>query len=210
MVEALLPRLVYTVAFGFCALWCIRETAAHHDWVHRSGHLLHLLMSVAMIVMVWPAGMASMPLAPQVALFGVATLWFVSMAVISGVRRARGADVPGAMSHLPHAVMMGAMTWHLQAMAMKHAAMHGTGHAHHGHHGHEHHHHPMPAPEPSMWDSVWQVAGLALFAALAAWGVYSLVQTVRHREERGSNLSQAVMSIGMVALTLPLLGLSAH
>lgn len=192
MIDALAPRLVYTAAFAFCAVWCVREVVTHRGALHRVGHALHLLMAVAMAVMVWPVGMRAVPLLPQIVLFGVATAWFVVMLVVALVRHRPGA--PTALSHVPHAIMMAAMTWHLRTMAARHTAV-----AHAGHMGSAGH--PMPAP----MGQLWQVAGLVLFAALTVWGVVSAIQVATRRGARGAHLNQAVMSLAMVALTIPML-----
>ena len=105
MIADLTLRWVVTVLFGLSVAECLFAFAAgHRRWTGVVGHALHLAMSVAMIVMAWPAGLA-VPNRPLLAFFLLATLWFIGMAVAAS---------PGPVQRLAneyHAVMMAAMAW---------------------------------------------------------------------------------------------------
>ncbi|MFL9655086.1 DUF5134 domain-containing protein [Streptomyces sp. PB17] len=98
----------------------------------RVGHVLHAAMGVLMIAMAWPWGM-DLAVAPQVVLFTAGAVWFVGASLIRPGGRSRTGAVAAAW---PHALMMGAMAWMVEAMAASgSAAGHGGG----GHAGHEGH-----------------------------------------------------------------------
>lgn len=215
MIESLPERLLFTAAFTFCAVWCVRELIAGRGWFNRISHGLHLLMSIAMALMMWPGPMRTIPIAPQVALFTAATLWFVGSMVWAARRRATGQSDQGAWHHLPHAIMMGAMAWHLQAMGQLHAAGghghgaapgaagHGAGHGASGHgaghgaagHGAGHGGHEMGSMAATpWWDTLWQVTGWVLFGALAVWGVVALVRAMRANSHTSANTNQGCVS----------------
>jgi hypothetical protein len=105
MIADLTLRWVVTVLFGLSVAECLYALAAgHRKWTGVVGHVLHLVMSVAMIVMAWPAGLA-VPNRPPLAFFLLGALWFVGMAVAAS---------PGPVQRLDneyHAVMMAAMAW---------------------------------------------------------------------------------------------------
>jgi Domain of unknown function (DUF5134) len=112
------------VLFAWCTVWCVYELTRPVDWRRRLSNVLHLLMSVAMLAMVWTG--VWMPLASViglpaiVAVFALATGWFLWRAV-----EARGSGRTGLAHAAGHAVMFAAMTWHLSAMAIKRGAMSG-------------------------------------------------------------------------------------
>lgn len=223
MIKSLGPQLIYTAAFGFCALWCVWEIVRSHGWVHRFSHLLHLSMAVAMIIMVYPKTMDAVPLAPQTIFFGLTTVWFIGAAIWAQLRKNTDPPTHGGAGHfVPHAIMMAAMTWHLAAMMIMRAMMAGHGHGHNGHgHGHGGHGHGghEPAVAAPAWEMAWQVLGWVLFGALLAWGLWSLVQAARGKSDaavahlhkpveiRLAHLANGVMSVAMFAITMGLLGI---
>jgi hypothetical protein len=110
MIADLTLRWVVTVLFGLSFAECAYALAAgHRKWTGAAGHVLHLVMSVAMIVMAWPVGLA-VPNRPSLVFFLLAALWFVGMAAIGS---------PGPVQRLTnqyHAAMMAAMAWMYAAM----------------------------------------------------------------------------------------------
>lgn len=97
-------RLLLTGLFLLSAAQCAYAMAVARDgrtWADQIGRALHLLMAVAMLVMVWPAG-TSLPNRPPMVFFLVAAGWFVIVLLI----RARHRAADGY-----HAVMMLAMAW---------------------------------------------------------------------------------------------------
>ena len=104
MIADLALRWLVTILFGLSiAESAVSLAAGHHRRTSLVGHVLHLIMSVAMIVMAWPVGMA-LPNRPPFVFFVVATLWFVGVAVAS-------AGPVERLGNEYHAVMMGAMAW---------------------------------------------------------------------------------------------------
>jgi hypothetical protein len=78
MIADLTLRWVVTVLFGLSFAECAYALAAgHRKWTGAVGHVLHLVMSVAMIVMAWPVGLA-VPNRPSLVFFLLAAVWFVS------------------------------------------------------------------------------------------------------------------------------------
>src|SRR6185503_18626957 len=97
--------------------------AQHGSWSCRISTLLHLVMSVAMIVMAWSAG-TQLPTNEPVVFFGIAAIWFVAVAVT---------DASGARPRLTnayHAVMMTAMAW-MFAVIHTGPLTSRSGHSHH-------------------------------------------------------------------------------
>ncbi|MGH4023888.1 MAG: DUF5134 domain-containing protein [Pseudonocardiaceae bacterium] len=128
MIESFSLAAVFTVLFGGLAAFQLRRCAAL--WSHgavpgqdRAVELAHLLMSLAMIGMVWAWGG---PTAwwLQIVVFGLLTVLFVGRAVA-----ARGLASWGY-----HALAVGAMTWMVVAMPLLGHSI-GTGGFGHGHGG---------------------------------------------------------------------------
>ncbi|MEU6173624.1 DUF5134 domain-containing protein [Streptantibioticus parmotrematis] len=115
--------LVFALVTAFSVTRAVRPGAGHGGSVsaQRVTHALHAVMGLAMIAMAWPWGMR-LPVAPQVALFSLAAVWFVASVALDG----RGMWTHDGDGHprlhgLLHAVMMGAMAWMVAVMpdAMK-------------------------------------------------------------------------------------------
>lgn len=105
MITDVVIRWVVTVLFGLSFAECGYALAAGHGrWTSSVNHVLHLVMSVAMILMAWPFGMI-VPNRPLMVFFLGAAIWFVciGVSVASGVRNR---VVTGY-----HAAMMAAMAW---------------------------------------------------------------------------------------------------
>jgi hypothetical protein len=123
MIQDIFLRWIVTVLLVLHAAACLFVIATgRRMWILVVGHLLHFIMSLAMVVMVWPWG-RTLPTAPPMVFFLLAALWFLAVGFIGvGQRVVNGY----------HALMMLAMAW-------MYAVMNGTllfsegGVAHSGH-----------------------------------------------------------------------------
>ncbi len=115
--------VVLLLLFAFCTAWSVYELTRPQDGKQRVSNVLHLVMSVVMLLMVspmtWTALTAVVPTMAWVAVFGASTAWFAWLALDAR----RSSDRSGTLHFAGHAAMFGAMTWHLAAMAVMHAAM---------------------------------------------------------------------------------------
>ncbi|MBK1787642.1 DUF5134 domain-containing protein [Prauserella cavernicola] len=101
-----------TALFAATTAWCLRVLPSLGAWA-RVDAGWHALMGAAMIAMIWHWGMA-IPLAPQVVLFALGCLWFLSRTA-AGHSHSGGHTAPrGAGAH--HAMMMAAMAWMVATM----------------------------------------------------------------------------------------------
>ncbi len=108
MIADVALRWVVTVLFGLSAAECLYSLRGHRGWVSGVGHVLHVVMSIAMLVMAWPIGMG-LPTRSPMLFFAVATVWFIAIAAVSK-------DPAARLGNQYHAVMMGAMAWMYAAM----------------------------------------------------------------------------------------------
>lgn len=102
------------VLFLWCTAWSVYELTRPQDRTQRVSNVLHLVMSLVMLLMVssltWKPFAALIPGPAQIAVFVLATAWFIGLAVTR--RASRG-------HYLGHAAMFGAMAWHLVGMVIK-------------------------------------------------------------------------------------------
>ena len=168
--------------------------AAHSGPVATTVHVNHLVMSLAMLLMVWrPVGSAGTW--AQVAIFGLfALLMLMGLPTLPGVLARVGL--------LSHVVLNASMIWMLLAMPLL------MGHAEHG--GTDEHaaHHagaetaaavavlPVPA-----WATTVNAAAMALSALVALWWLGRLLRESEHRAHSACHL---LMGGGM-ALMLALM-----
>ncbi len=201
--------------FAWCTVWSLVELLRARTASERIMTGLHLFMSVVMLAMVphasWAALSALIPTPVLAALFVLAAVWFVWTAVRAGTGAHAGhAGHAGHRGHLiGHAIMFGAMAWHLAGMAAAMASMagHGSDHGGHGDMGH------AMAPAPAMLAVAW--VGIPFMIALLVMGVADLVGLLRPatpRDQRphramgaAMNLGMFWMSVGLVAPLLPFL-----
>lgn len=128
MIDDLALRWIVTTLFvasisGFGYLF----VAQRGRWTCAVNHLLHLVMSVAMIVMAWPAGMG-LPAVGPIVFFLLSAFWFVLVAT----RPSRG--VADRLTNGYNAVMSSAMVW-MYAVMNGDLAGQGPQVCHHGHSG---------------------------------------------------------------------------
>lgn len=105
MIADVALRWVVTVLFALSISQFIYSMATHRmRWVGVVGHVLHIVMSVAMIVMAWPFSM-DWPMVGPMIFFGAAAVWFLVAATMFA------AETPERIAHGYHAAMMAAMAW---------------------------------------------------------------------------------------------------
>lgn len=108
MIQDIFLRGIVTALFVASAAECLFAIAAGRGtWTRIVEPLLHLIMSVAMVVMVWPWGM-TLPTTGPMVFFLLAAAWFA------------GAGLTGAghrVVNAYHAVMMLAMAWMYAVMS---------------------------------------------------------------------------------------------
>lgn len=115
-----------TVLFAVTGLYSLFRIAIAHSGIDRSSNILHLLMSVSMLSMPWSWGMA-VPMYWQMAVFGLAALWYLALSVLKPTAEAG----PGDGHHssrgllLYHAFMMASMVWMAFVMDRAMAGMSG-------------------------------------------------------------------------------------
>lgn len=111
VIDDIVLRWIVTVLFAAStAGYAYIMSAQRVRSIDSVNHLLHLAMSMAMLVMAWPAGMTRSAVGPM-AFFLLAAVWFVfaSGRVPSGM--------PGRLTNGYHAAKMTAMAWMYAVMA---------------------------------------------------------------------------------------------
>lgn len=131
MVESLLLRWILTALFALTAAWCgYRIAAPVGGWRDRISSAAHVAMSLLMIAMAWPWGMA-VPMLPQIALFTIAAAWFLVLTALrvpcGHLRRA------ARLAHAHHAATSAAMVWMVATMPALMAGSHDSGGSGHHH-----------------------------------------------------------------------------
>lgn len=98
-------RWVVTVLFGVSvAMYAYVAVAQRDQWIRTVNHLIHLMMSLAMVLMVWQVGLG-LPATGPILFFLLAGVWFLCAAVwAKPVSRQR-------LKTCYYAAMMGAMAW---------------------------------------------------------------------------------------------------
>lgn len=111
MIDDLALRWIITILFAASIAGYVYVLAAQYDrWTCTVNHLFHLAMSVAMIVMAWPAGMGLPTVGPMV-FFLLAAVWF---ALTPGWV---SPGIPQRLINSYHAVKMTAMAWMYAVMS---------------------------------------------------------------------------------------------
>lgn len=105
LIDGLVLRWSVTILFGISiAGYAYIVLAGRERWIGTVNHLLHQVMSIAMIAMVWPVGMHLPTVGPMI-FFLLASAWFVVVA-------ARGScGVADRVTNGYYALMMAAMGW---------------------------------------------------------------------------------------------------
>lgn len=180
--------VVLLMLFGWSTLWSGYELSRPQHARQRVSNALHLVMAVVMVLMVagptWQALTSVVPTAALVAGFALATAWFGWLAIDGFGSADRGAG----LHFSGHAAMFGAMTWHLAAMAAKHAGTsHGLDHGGMNHDTGSMGHdmgtmgHDVVAPTAQPGGVLWIFAllGLPFMTYLLAASVFALQKAAR-------------------------------
>lgn len=186
--------LVLTALFAVTGVWCAVDLVAHRSRSRTSdgaisSHTIidinHLVMSAAMILMIWVTVIDAVTWA-QVAVFAI-----FAVALITGLF---GADkVTQRVSLVGHIALNAAMIWMLLAMPLLMAGMEmsdgdSAGHHHGGDTG-------VMATSTPAWADVLNWLFVALSAAAALWWVATLIRG-RHLHD----LCYAAMGAGMALM----------
>ncbi|HEX2301741.1 MAG TPA: DUF5134 domain-containing protein [Pseudonocardiaceae bacterium] len=177
MIESFALAVAFTALFGVTGVfhlrrWVVLSSAGTVAGQDRAVELGHLLMSLAMIGMVWVWG-GSTARWLQTAVFGLLTVLFVARA--AAVRSGGVGGYGGRAVWGYHALAMGAMAWMVAAMPLLGHGMAAGGSGHH-HDGTATASASAAAP---MGDApVWAVSATVLLAGLLAvstvvWAVVS-------------------------------------
>ncbi|WP_136245594.1 hypothetical protein [Mycobacterium intracellulare] len=167
----LLILLAFATIWSACELYCSRTSR------QLLCNVAHLVMVTVMLVLVpavlWQQVAKVVSIQILIGIFLGAVVWFGWLG-IDAIRS--GAGQRGVTAHFfGDATMMGAMAWHLSAMAVNppHAAAHSGLHAHMGHMG------PMTAGRVGDELRIVAVVGLPLMAYLLVSSALNLVKAVR-------------------------------
>ncbi|MFP5022763.1 DUF5134 domain-containing protein [Pseudonocardia phyllosphaerae] len=194
MITSLSLSLLLTVLFVGTGLYALARwsavVAARLTPARRLSELSHLLMSAAMVLMVWSwPGTAG--LSVQLVLFGGFALGFA----VDAVRRYRH-RLHGCAGGSAHALMTAAMVWMLAAMPLimpMPAASSGASGGHAGHAGHEGMA-GMPGAEhvhggPAGWAvAVTLALVVGLVVATAFWAVRAAGAAAHHGHEHDEDV----------------------
>lgn len=199
MISEPVLQWLLTALFAATGLNALANTVSTRSLVPAVGNGFHVLMSLAMIFMVWPPG-TMLPAPPQVAIFSLGALWFLAL-ILRGARTdASGGPGPGNAAHHPgylvsHIVMMLTMVW----MAITMASMPSSSGQEH-----QHMHMSMPAGVGITWAVITAVL-LAFGAVMVVDFLFNLYQR-GFRSRRTRNISSdALMNLGMAATCLPMI-----
>lgn len=185
MIESVELRWALTGLFLVTGCYSVTQLVVLKRWRERLGALLHVLMSAAMVVMAWPWGVGVF-VGPQIALFSIATAWFVGEWVTAARRSGSNHDAHPSWHQAFHAAMMGAMVWMLAAMPAN-----GEG-------GHVHG--SLPA-----WSAVAGVAFLVMIVAAASVLLVDLLSSASRgvravRREIVDAAMSVLMALGMALM----------
>ncbi|HUO36995.1 MAG TPA: DUF5134 domain-containing protein [Mycobacterium sp.] len=211
MIDNVVLRWIVTLLFALSIAGLVYlVVTTRHRWTALVGHLLHIVMCAAMLVMAWPAG-ARLPTVGPMVFFLLAAVWFSAMVFRADARLDR-------LVNVYHAFMMLAMAW--MYAVMNGGILPGQSHPGAGGNGGTMPGMTMPGmnmPEPNTaptgptaraypaWitviDWIWTV-GFAL--AAAAWLYLLVVQRHKtgHRAPDASlgPICQAMMAAGMAIM----------
>jgi hypothetical protein len=196
--------VVFTVLFGVTAVYyllrCTALWSGHLPGQDRAVELAHLLMSLAMIAMVWAwGGLATRWL--LVAVFGLLAAVFLARAAASGTAAVPTDRMMRTMFGY-HALAMAAMTWMVAAMPLlghdHFAAAGGSGHEHGG--SGKAQIADTPVGEVQLWAVVVTVMlAVALAACAVAWGVAAARSRATVVVSAGRAMTEASTATAMAA-----------
>lgn len=98
-------RWIVTIIFGVSIALIAYSLVPQNDrWIRIVNHVLHLVMSAAMISMAWPIG-RNLPTVGPMIVFLLAAVWFIHLATRANCATRR------RLTNCYNAVMMAAMSW---------------------------------------------------------------------------------------------------
>jgi len=179
MIDSVSLQWLCTVAFAAIGAYYVARLL-RAPGSERVSNAAHLAMCAAMILMVWPWGM-DVPALPQQVVFGLATVWFLVLAV----RATPAGHLGWRVAHGQHAILMAAMVWMLATMP---ASMAGHGSSMN-----------MPGMNMPMSGSGMPTYQIVITVAV---GIYCLASALGFVARRTSAnvVCQGAMSAGMGAL----------
>ncbi|MFI8592871.1 DUF5134 domain-containing protein [Microbacterium sp. NPDC078428] len=188
--------LILTVLFAITGTWCAADLISHRAQSRTSDgsisqHTIvdinHLVMSAAMILMIWVIVIDAVTWA-QVAVFGIFALALLPgmFGATHGARR---------VSLLGHIVLNAAMIWMLLAMPLLMAGLTAGDGASSGHH-HGGEAAALPTSTP-IWADVVNWLFVALSAGAALWWIVTLL---RSRGRHLHDVCYAGMAAGMAVM----------
>lgn len=190
--------LILTVLFTVTGLWCAIDLVVDRARLrttegavtqHAVVDINHLVMSAAMILMIWVTVIDVVTWA-QVAIFAL-----FALALVPGVFNGEGSLQ--LISAIGHIALNAAMIWMLLAMPLLMAGMTmGEGDSSGHHHGGDAATMPMSTP---VWADVINVFFVAVSAAAAVWWIVTLIRT---RGRHLHDLCYAGMAAGMAVMLL--------
>lgn len=208
-----LLTILFFVTAVYAAAWILRANGIRD----RIGYAIHLVMSAAMLIMVWPWGM-NFALIPQAVVFSAATVWFLVQFLLPGTPRHDRETADGhhdaRRSLLYHAAMMAAMVFMAVGMSTMRAGDGAGGSMNMG---------SMPGMDMSgsagsgaafpVWVAVLSLVCAIGFGIAALYFVGSLLAaaTSAERSSRPARLRSAnagwnlLMAAGMAALFAPMI-----
>nr|WP_244630824.1 MULTISPECIES: DUF5134 domain-containing protein [unclassified Microbacterium] len=184
--------LILTALFAATGLWCAIDLAAHRGQARRADgsltehtviHVNHLVMSIAMILMVWVPMIDAANWA-QVAIFAIFAAALTPALATGGVAN--------RVSALGHITMNAAMIWMVLAMPLLMAGMIVGGDESSAHHHHGGDDSGLPTSTP-VWADVVNGIFVIVSALAALWWILALLRRNRHWHD----LCYAAMSAGM-------------
>lgn len=187
--------LVLTALFAVTGVWCAIDLLAHRSrsrtadgaiTSHTIIDINHLVMSAAMILMIWVTVIDAVTWA-QVAVFAV-----FAVALIPGLFGRE--EVTRRVSLVGHIALNAAMVWMLLAMPLLMAGMEMSEGDTSGHHGGDTG--VMPTSTPP-WADALNWLFVALSAAAALWWIATLI---RSRGRHLHDLCYAAMGAGMALM----------
>lgn len=179
------------VLFAFTTIWSGAEVLQSRTTRQIVSNVAHLMMAIVMVLMIfgnlWHSFIDVVPVQVVVGFFVAAVVWFHWLGV-DALRGDAGQRTQAAHFY-GHAAMMGAMAWHLIAMAIKM--------------GHASHHSPM-ATTPTVGSALWIAAlvGVPFMAYLLAASVLYLREVIRTAHRSSSRTAHTVPQlVGMGSST---------
>ncbi|MCW1250419.1 DUF5134 domain-containing protein [Acaricomes phytoseiuli] len=186
---------ILTILFALTGIWCAVDLARHRAALRGSDGAIsrtaiidvnHLVMSAAMILMIWISVVDAATWA-QIAIFVI-----FAIALLVSLSSSEPAE---RISTLGHVVLNVAMIWMLAAMPLLMAGTHASGGESSGHHG------GGTASSPPTSTPTWaDIVNLLFVIASAAAAIWWIVRLIRSRGNHLHDVCYALMGAGMAIM----------